>query len=231
MKKLLLASTSTLHGGTYLSYLQDELADFFESVREILFVPYAQPSGISCDEYAAIAQKGFGALGKKITGLHTFSDKISAITQAQAFFVGGGNTFLLLTRLYELGLMPHLKAKAESGTPYLGTSAGTNLAGVSIQNTNDMPIIYPPSLEALGLISYNINPHYLDPDPKSTHKGETRETRIREFHCLHSTPVIGLREGSFLRWEKHALTLHGGLSARLFQQGQAPIEIPSESVL
>lgn len=231
MKKLLLASTSTVYGGTYLSYLQNELVSFFASVNEILFVPYAQPSGISYQEYTSVAQSGFSIVGKKVVGLHSFANQIEAIEQAQAIFVGGGNTFLLLKTLYQQGLMPHLQKQILKGVPYMGTSAGANLAGVSIQTTNDMPIVYPPSFEALGLIPYNINPHYLDPDPTSTHKGETRQTRIKEFHALNTTPVIGLREGSFLLFENNTLTLKGNLSARLFKQGQEPVEIPTGSVL
>lgn len=224
-KKILLASTSTVYGGTYLSYLRDEIADFFQGIDEILFVPYARPSGISHDEYTQVAQKGFSSVGKKIVGLHTFAQPEKALKQAQAIFTGGGNTFLLVTQLYQLNLMDVLRDVAQSGTPYMGTSAGSNIAGQTMQTTNDMPIVYPPSFKTLGLVPFNLNPHYLDPDPTSKHKGETRETRIKEFHTLNETPVVGLREGSWIRVENNEIILKGNLTARLFLQGKQPEEV------
>lgn len=224
-KKILLASTSTVYGGTYLSYLRDEIADFFQGIDEILFVPYARPSGISHDEYTQVAQKGFSSVGKKIVGLHTFAQPEKALKQAQAIFTGGGNTFLLVTQLYQLNLMDVLRDVAQSGTPYMGTSAGSNIAGQTMQTTNDMPIVYPPSFKTLGLVPFNLNPHYLDPDPTSKHKGETRETRIKEFHTLNETPVVGLREGSWIRIENNEIILKGNLTARLFLQGKQPEEV------
>ena len=224
MKRLLLASTSTVYGGTYLSYLQEELTDFFAEIDEILFIPYARPSGITHDEYTAIAQQGFEKIQKRIVGLHTFADPKAALAQAKAIFTGGGNTFLLVTRLYELGLMPILREVVAGGTPYMGTSAGSNIAGQTMQTTNDMPIIYPPSFQTLGAVSFNINPHYLDPDPHSKHKGETRETRIKEFHKFNDIPVIGLREGSWLRITDDQIELKGNLTARVFLKDQPPYE-------
>ncbi|GJH41415.1 dipeptidase E [Capnocytophaga sp. HP1101] len=224
MKKILLASTSTVYGGTYLSYLQEELTDFFAEIDEILFVPYARPSGITHDEYTQIAQQFFNKIGKRVVGLHTFADPKSAIRQAQAVFTGGGNTFVLVHQLYGLGLMDVLRETVEKGTLYMGTSAGSNIAGQTMQTTNDMPIVYPPSFRTLELVPFNINPHYLDPDPNSKHKGETRETRIKEFHVFNDTPVIGLREGSWLRVEDEKVTLKGDLTARIFLKGQEPYE-------
>ena len=212
MKKLLLASTSTVYGGTYLSYLRDELVDFFAERSEILFVPYARPSGISHDEYTEIARTFFAKLGKKVVGLHTFENPKKAVQEAEAIFTGGGNTFVLVNALYQLNIMDVLRETVLKGTPYMGTSAGSNIAGETMQTTNDMPIIYPPSFKTLGLIPFNINPHYLDPDPHSKHKGETRETRIKEFHVFNDTPVIGLREGSWLRGAGEELTLKGELT-------------------
>ncbi|GIZ15420.1 dipeptidase PepE [Capnocytophaga catalasegens] len=224
MKKLLLASTSTLHEGTYLSYLQEELYHFFEKIDEILFIPYARPSGISHDQYTKIAQQGFSHIGKKIIGIHTLDNQYEAIRQAQAIFTGGGNTFLLVNELYQLQLIDILRDTINKGTPYIGTSAGSNIAGQTMQTTNDMPIIYPPSFQTLGLVPFNLNPHYLDPDPKSTHKGETRETRIKEFHTLNNIPVVGLREGSWLLINNERITLKGNLTARIFEQGKIPYE-------
>ncbi|GIM52627.1 dipeptidase E [Capnocytophaga cynodegmi] len=225
MKKLLLASTSTIYGGTYLSYLQEELDRFFEGIDEIIFIPYARPSGISHDEYTEIAQKGFSSVGKKIIGLHSFENPEKALREAKAIFTGGGNTFLLVTKLYELNLMNTLREVVENGTPYMGTSAGSNIAGQTMQTTNDMPIIYPPSFKTLGLVPFNLNPHYLDPDPNSKHKGETRETRIKEFHKLNDIPVVGLREGSWICVENNKIILKGNLTARIFLKNQEPKEV------
>lgn len=224
MKRILLASTSTVYGGTYLSYLQDELIDFFTGIDEILFVPYARPSGITHDEYTQIAQQFFNRVGKSIVGLHTFADPKKAIRQAKAIFTGGGNTFVLVNQLYGLEVMDVLREAVENGTLYMGTSAGSNIAGQTMQTTNDMPIVYPPSFKTLGLVPFNINPHYLDPDPQSKHKGETRETRIKEFHVFNDTPVIGLREGSWLRVEDEKVSLKGDLTARIFLKGQESYE-------
>ena len=224
MKRILLASTSTVYGGTYLSYLQDELIDFFTGIDEILFVPYARPSGITHDEYTQIAQQFFNRVGKRIVGLHTFADPKKAIRQAKAIFTGGGNTFVLVNQLYGLEVMDVLREAVENGTLYMGTSAGSNIAGQTMQTTNDMPIVYPPSFKTLGLVPFNINPHYLDPDPQSKHKGETRETRIKEFHVFNDTPVIGLREGSWLRVEDEKVSLKGDLPARICLKGQEPYE-------
>lgn len=224
MKRILLASTSTVYGGTYLSYLQDELIDFFTGIDEILFVPYARPSGITHDEYTQIAQQFFNRVGKRVVGLHTFADPKKAIRQAKAIFTGGGNTFVLVNQLYGLEVMDVLREAVENGTLYMGTSAGSNIAGQTMQTTNDMPIVYPPSFKTLGLVPFNINPHYLDPDPQSKHNGETRETRIKEFHVFNDTPVIGLREGSWLRVEDEKVSLKGDLTARIFLKGQEPYE-------
>lgn len=224
MKRILLASTSTVYGGTYLSYLQDELIDFFTGIDEILFVPYARPSGITHDEYTQIARQFFNRVGKRVVGLHTFADPKKAIRQAKAIFTGGGNTFVLVNQLYGLEVMNVLREAVENGTLYMGTSAGSNIAGQTMQTTNDMPIVYPPSFKTLGLVPFNINPHYLDPDPQSKHKGETRETRIKEFHVFNDTPVIGLREGSWLRVEDEKVSLKGDLTARIFLKEQEPYE-------
>lgn len=231
MKKLLIASTSTVHGKDYLEYMLPELSLFFKGVHEVLFIPYARPGGISYDEYTEIAQKGFDKINIKLRGIHEFKNHFGAVNSAKGIFTGGGNTFLLLKKLYEMKLISSIKNVVENGTPYFGTSAGSNITGLTIQNTNDMPIIYPPSFDAFGFINFNLNPHYLDPDPTSTHMGETRETRINEFHTLNKIPVLGLREGSWLKVKGNKILLKGELNARLFQQAKSPTELPPETDL
>ncbi len=231
MKNCILASTSTVHGSAYLAYIIDELAILFKGVDEVLFIPYARPSGISHDEYTAIAAKAFEKIGIKTIGLHTFDDPKTAIANAKGIFTGGGNTFLLVNQLYQLELLTPLKERILNGTPYLGSSAGINICGLTMQNTNDMPIIYPPSFKTLGIVPFNLNAHYLDPDLNSTHKGETRETRIKEYHEYNTTPVVGLREGSWLRITEKEILLKGNLDARIFKQNKTPYEIKSGSFL
>ncbi len=233
MKNICLASTSTVHGKPYLSYLLAEMKELFSGVEEIVFVPYAQPGGISYDGYTAKAQEGFDALGISVKGIHTFDNPFDALKEAKGVFVGGGNTFLLLKTLYENNLVECMHDVVVAGTPYLGTSAGSNIAGVNVRNTNDMPIVYPPSFDAMGLIPFNINPHYLDPIEGSTHMGETRETRINEFHAHaeNDLAVLGIREGSWIRVKGDGITLGGELDARLFKKEQTPIELATGSDL
>jgi len=231
MKKLLVASTSTLHNGEFLDYLLPQIATLFSNCSTVLFIPYAQPSGISLDEYTHKVSTAFAKINKKIIGLHTFENPIEAIENAEGFFTGGGNTFLLLDQLYKKNVIQSLKKAIEMGTPYLGTSAGSNILGATIQTTNDMPIIYPPSFDAIGALTFNLNPHYLDPDTKSKHMGETRETRIKEFHAFNDLPVLGLREGSWLEVNEKSIILKGNLTARLFEKDKQPIEIDPETNL
>ncbi|MEZ4840455.1 MAG: dipeptidase PepE [Flavobacteriaceae bacterium] len=231
MKRMIIASTSTIYGSSYLEYLLLELKTFFKDVKTILFIPYARPSGISHDDYTKKAGDAFATIGISVEGIHEFSDPVKAINGAEAIFTGGGNTFVLVNELYKNNLMDVLKAAVENGTPYLGTSAGSNICGVSMKTTNDMPIVYPPSYQTLGLVPFNINPHYLDPDPNSTHKGETRETRIKEFHVYNSLPVVGIREGSWLFVEGEKITLKGNLTARIFTQNKLPYEVEPDTLL
>jgi len=225
MQKLIIASTSSLHGSSYLEYLLPELEKFFGHTEEILFLPYARPSGISYEAYTMKVREALSKIGKLVLGIHECNDPVRAIRQAKAIFVGGGNTFLLVKTLYDLQLLDVLKEVVQHGTAYLGTSAGSNILGMSMQTTNDMPIVYPPSFDTLGLIPFNINPHYLDPDVNSSHQGETRETRIKEFHVWNDIPVIGLREGSWLEVQGTQIMLRGELSARLFRKDITPVEI------
>lgn len=225
MKNMLVASTSTLHGGSYLDYLLPTLKEHFKDTNEVIFVPYARPGGISHDTYTEKAQEAFSQIDITLKGLHTFSDPQKALEEASGIFTGGGNTFLLVKMLYEENVLDALRNAINSGTPYLGTSAGSNICGQSMRTTNDMPIVYPPSFDTIGVLPFNINPHYLDPDPESTHMGETRETRINEFHSQNKTPVIGLREGSWLEVKGETITLRGDLQAIVFEQGNEPLEI------
>jgi dipeptidase E len=227
MKNIIIASTSTLHGGDYLDYLLPELEKHFQNCKTLLFIPYARPGGITHEEYTAKVASAFAKINIDAKGIHEFENPTTAIKNAEGIFTGGGNTFLLVTQLYKNQLMDVLAETVKSGTPYLGTSAGSNICGLTMQTTNDMPIIYPPSFQTLGLIPFNLNPHYLDPDNQSTHMGETRETRIKEYHAFNSVPVLGLREGSWLDVKGEKIILKGSLTARLFRQNQMPEEIES----
>lgn len=231
MKNLLIASTSTLHDGEYLDYLLPELAVHFKDVKTLLFIPYARPSGISHEAYTSKVSEAFAKIHIKVKGIHEFENPAEAIQNAEGIFTGGGNTFLLVSQLYRYNLMSLLTETLKKGTPYLGTSAGSNITGLTMQTTNDMPIIYPPSFQTLGMVPFNLNPHYLDPDANSKHMGETRETRIKEFHQFNSLPVLGLREGSWLDVKGEKIILKGDLQARLFRQNQNPEELPTGSDL
>ncbi|MGY8911318.1 MAG: dipeptidase PepE, partial [Flavobacteriales bacterium] len=163
MKKLIVASTSTIYGSGYLEYLLPTLKSFFVDVKTILFIPYARPSGISYDEYTKIAKNAFSTINIDVVGIHQFENPKEAILKAEAIFTGGGNTFELVNQLYKKDILSTLKKVLENGTHYLGTSAGSNICGFNMMNTNDMPIVYPPSFTTLGCIPFNINAHYLDP--------------------------------------------------------------------
>ena len=231
MKNIIIASTSSLYDGDYLEYLLPELRLHFEHCKTILFIPYARPSGISHEDYTAKVALAFAKINKTVKGIHEFEDTTAAIKNAKGIFTGGGNSFVLVTQLYKNNIMNVLAETVKKGTPYLGTSAGSNICGLTIQTTNDMPIIYPPSFQTLGLVPFNLNPHFLDPDIQSKHMGETRETRIKEFHAFNSVPVLGLREGSWLTVKGEKITLMGNFSARLFRQNQIPVEIESRTDL
>ena len=231
MKNLLIASTSTLANEDYLEYLLPELELHFQNCKTILFIPYARPGGISHDEYTAKIGLTFAKINKKVIGIHEFEDASLAIKNAEGIFTGGGNTFVLVSQLHQKNIMAILSEVIKKGTPYLGTSAGSNICGLTMQTTNDMPIVYPSSFQTLGVIPFNLNPHYLDPDTNSNHMGETRETRIKEFHAYNSVPVLGLREGSWLDVKGDKIILKGNLTARLFKQNQTPLELDTESDL
>lgn len=222
---IILASTSTLFGGNYLEYLKSEIQNLFRETDEIIFIPYARPGGISHEEYTEKAREFFTQINIKVKGLHEFEDKIEAVNNAKGIFTGGGNTFLLVKTLHEENLMEVLKENVENGTPYLGCSAGSNIGGLNMKTTNDMPIVYPPSFECMGLVPFNINPHYLDPNPDLKHNGETRETRIKEFLTQNNTKVVGLREGNWIRKIAQKITVEGKELTRIFEKNKEPYEI------
>lgn len=220
-RRLVLISTSTVFGTRYLEHAYPELRDAFGSVARVLFIPHALKDR---DAYAAKARVAFEEMGYGLDSLHEGSDPREAIERAEAIFCGGGNTFRLLKALYEMGVLPLIKRRVRDGMVYAGASAGANLACPTIRTTNDMPIVEPPSFDGLGLVRFQVNPHYLDPAPGSTHMGETRETRIREFHEENEVPVAGLREGAILRVEGASVALRGVAGARIFRRGLEPLE-------
>ena len=226
----MVVSTSTIHGSGFLEYIRNEIKTFIQT-DEILFVPYAKPGGISFDDYTQKVQDAVKELGIKVSGIHEFENQKQAIQNAKSIFTGGGNTFLLLKTLYGLDLINTLRDQILSGTPYIGTSAGSNITGQTIGTTNDMPIVYLPSFDALGILPFNLNPHFLEADPNSTHKGETREQRIEEFLSQNDLPVIGLKEGSWLEVINGDIVLKGNLNALLFKQNHPLIYLETnESV-
>lgn len=217
-RHLLLISTSTTHGTGYLDHCADAIRDHLHGKHSVLFVPFARPSGITHAAYTDKARDRFADWDLELTGLHEHGDPLEAVREAQAVFIGGGNTFVLLRELYHTGVVELLRRRVQGGMPYVGTSAGSNVACRSIGTTNDMPVVYPPTFEGLRLVPFNINPHYLDPLPDSTHMGETRATRIGEFHQFNDQPVVGLREGAWLRVEGDRMTLEGERGARVFRK-------------
>lgn len=218
--RLLLISNSTNFGGSYLGHCAGEIKDFLGTIRELVFVPYALHD---LDGYTAKTRERYAQMGIDVKGVHSFPSPIDGIRRAQAIHIGGGNTFRLLKRLYDEKLIEPIRERVRGGVPYVGASAGTNVATVSIRTTNDMPIVYPPSFDALGFVPFNINPHYVEPEAGSTHMGETREQRIREFHEENTATVVGIREGAMLRIEGSKVILKGN-GAKVFRPQQAPVE-------
>ncbi len=220
--RLLLVSSSTVHGHGFLDHVADALAAFLSGAKRLTFVPYALADR---DGYATKVRERFASLGIELLSVHQAPDPRAAIRGAEAVFVGGGNTFRLLKWLQDEGLLGPIRDRAAEGMPYVGSSAGTNVASPSIRTTNDMPICQTANLLALGLVPYQINPHYLDPDPASTHKGETREERLLQYLEESPVPVVGLREAAYLRVENGATKLLGTRGARVFRRGVPPFEV------
>jgi dipeptidase E len=210
-----------------VALLREQMRSFFGSIRQLIFVPYALADH---DGYVAkMIERGLDA-GYDLVGLHTFADPVNAVEQAEGIYVGGGNTFRLLDSLYRLNLLEPIHRRARDGMPYLGVSAGCNVACPTIKTTNDMPICQPPSLDALNLVPFQVNPHYYEGanwvkhgDTFVEHFSETRDDRLREFHEMNATPVIGLWEGGILRIENGAIRLIG-TKARLLRKGQPAVD-------
>jgi dipeptidase E len=222
MRRLLLLSNSTHHGQGYLDHAIEEIHAFLDGAAKVTFVPFALQDRAG---YAEKFRARMAAAGFEADALLGDAADRRRVDAAEAIFVGGGNTFRLLAALHDFGLIAPLRERALAGMPYLGASAGINVAGPTIRTTNDMPIVEPSSLAALGLVPFQINPHYLDPDPGSTHMGETREQRLREFHEENLVPVLGLREGAWVRREGARAWLGGARGARLFRRGAPPEEL------
>jgi dipeptidase E len=213
--RLLLISSSTVHGFGFLDHPEPEIRAFLGSGERVAFVPFA------AHDHAAYMAK----VRERLARMDLEVVSVDEVKRADAVFVGGGNTFRLLKTLYDRKLLGVIRDLVREGLPYLAFSAGTVIAAPTMRTTNDMPIVYPPSLDALSFVPFQINPHYLDPDPQSTHKGEGREERIREFLQENETSVVGLREGSSLRIEASKMTLLGPRTARIFRRGSAPFEL------
>jgi len=213
--RLLLISSSNVHGYGYLDQPEPEIRAFLGTAQRVAFVPFAAHDH---DAYTTKMRERLARMSLEVIS-------IEELDRADAVFVGGGNTFRLLKTLYERQLLDVVRERVRGGLPYIGSSAGTVITAPTIRTTNDMPIVYPPSFDSLGLVGFQINPHYLDADPLSTHKGETREDRIREFHEENLAPVVGLREGSCLRIEDGVTALLGEKKARVFRRGREAVEV------
>jgi len=222
VKRILLISNSTLYGSGYLDHAESEIRDFLGDAKRVLFTPYAL---YDRDGYTTMAQKRFQKMGYDLTSVHTATEPRKAVMDTDVVFIGGGNTFRLLKALYDFDLLEVIRNRVANGMPYIGSSAGSNVAAPTIKTTKDMPIVQPPSFDALGLVPFQISPHYLDPDPNSTHMGETQEERILQFLEENDTPVAGLREGAMVRIENGATILKGTSGARIFRKGVAPVEV------
>lgn len=220
-KRILLISSSKIYGSGFLDHAEAEIRGLLADIKRVLYVPYALSDH---DKLAAMAQERFEKMGYALTSSHKSSNPVQAVNDTDAIFVGGGNTFRLLKALYDRALLGPIRERVAGGMPYMGASAGSNVAGPTIRTTNDMPIVEPPSFDALGLVSFQINPHYIDADPTSTHMGETREERLMQFLEENETPVIGLREAAMLRIEHGKTTLRGSSGARVFRRGASPEE-------
>ncbi len=229
-RSILLISSSYVSGSGYLDPFEETIKNFLKDIPEIVFVPYAADKN-NWDSYTEKVRQRFNLFGIDVKGIHEVENQID---NCKAIFIGGGNTFRLLYQLQQLNLLSIINnAVLNKGMRYIGSSAGSNVACKTISTTNDMPIIYPAKgFDAINLIPLQINPHYIDPDNNSTHMGETRDDRIREFHEANNTPVIGLREGAFLRiddeyYQSQKMFLGGTNGAKFFFSGKEPVDIPN----
>jgi len=223
--KLLLISNSTMKGEEYLHYPKQNIKQFLGDKKlHALFIPYAAVT-FSYDEYELKVSERFAEIGHYITSIHHFPDPVTAVKEAEAIVVGGGNTWQLVKMLHDNELMNVIRQRVLQGTPYIGWSAGSNVACPTLRTTNDMPITDPHGFDCINLVPFQINPHYLDANPEG-HGGETREQRILEF--LEVNPeitVVGLREGTMLKYENDQLNFMGNFSARIFRGGKDPVEL------
>ena len=219
--RILLISSSTVYGCGYLDHVEQQIKSFLGTARKVLFFPFALFDRAT---YAAQIKARFAVMGYSIETAHVVSDPHQAIEQTDAIFVGGGNTFRLLKALQDLDLMDPIRRRVKGGAPYIGSSAGSNVAGPTIKTTKDMPIVQPRSFDSLRLVPFQISPHFQDPDPNSKHMGETQEERIIQFLEENDTPVVGIREGAWLVCEDGAVTLKGEAGARIFKRGEVPVE-------
>ncbi len=230
-KRLLLISNSTNYGEKYLEYTKPNIKKFLgETVKEVLFVPYAGVV-MTYDEYTQKVAAVFNELGYDVRSVHQYDDPVEAVNKAEAIVVGGGNTFHLVHKLHETGLMTAIREKAENGTPYIGWSAGSNVACPTLKTTNDMPIVAPESFDAMGLIPFQINPHYTDAIIPN-HNGESREDRIREF--LVANPdmmVVGLKEGAMLQIEDQDIKYIGSKTVKVFKKDKPTLEFDKNAAL
>ena len=222
MTELLLLSNSTGPGRAFLEHALDVVAELVPAGCRLLFVPFAASDH---EGYTQRMRAALAPISVQVTGAHQAGDPIAAVAAADAVFVGGGNSFRLLRALQDTGLGAAIVGRVRGGLPYLGSSAGTNMACPTLRTTNDMPIVQPASFEALRLIPFQVNPHYLDPDPASTHQGETRQQRIEEFLECNDVPVLGLREGAWLRVRGTTAVTGGTTASRLFTRQAAPREL------
>jgi dipeptidase E len=220
--ELLLLSNSVSPGMGFLEHARAVIGELVPAGSRLLFLPYAAADR---DRYADVMTAALAPLSVSVIGAHRYRDPAAELGACDAVFAGGGNSFRLLRALESAGLVAALRARVTAGLPYLGASAGTNMACPTLRTTNDMPIVQPASFDAIGLIPFQINPHYLDPDPASAHQGETRPQRIDEFLEENDVPVLGLREGSWLRVSGAAAVLGGTASARLFRRSQDAREL------
>lgn len=223
--RLLLISNSTNPGEAYLDYPKHEIRKFLgEKPVTGIFLPYAGVT-ITWNDYAKRVKERFNEVGHDIRSIHEFDDPVSAVENAEAIIVGGGNTFNLINEIQRNGLIEPIRKKVLGGTPYIGWSAGSNVTCPTIRTTNDMPIVEPKTFDAFNLVSFQINPHYLDKNPDG-HAGETREDRINEFLVANpDVPVLGLREGCMLLVENHTMQLIGNKTVRSFAHGKEPAEL------
>jgi dipeptidase E len=216
---LLLLSSSRVKQSAYLEHALPMIKQHLQGVSQLLFIPYAAVS-LDYDEYTQKVQQALGALNVEVKGIHTSADPVAAIKSAEAIVIGGGNTFHLLHQLYLHQLLAPIRERVAQGMPYIGWSAGSNIAGLSIKTTNDMPVIEPPSFDALGLVNFQLNPHYTDYNAPG-HNGETRAERLAEFMVLHpDTPIVAIIEGTALTLCKQALRLIGPEHGYIFKDGQ-----------